>query len=65
MLINWREKIENQYALICKFCSRKVIDPDKRNANQVYTKSKCPHCSSTKDQIRSEPEPRRRLRVAC
>jgi DNA-directed RNA polymerase subunit RPC12/RpoP len=65
MVTTWRELIEQKYALICKGCSRKVIDPDKKNNQQVYTKNKCPHCNSTKDQIKKDPEPRKRLRVAC
>lgn len=65
MSTTWRESIEQEYALICKNCSRKVIDPDKRNANQVFTKDKCPHCSVSKDQVKKNNEPPRRLRVAC
>jgi len=44
---NWRVEFERQYVLICKHCSRKVIDPDK-NPNQIFSKNICPHCGLSK-----------------
>lgn len=48
--ITWRIKLEEEYVLICKNCHRKVFDPCKSNINQIFTKSKCPHCGFCKDQ---------------
>ena len=45
--IKWRTELEKKYALICKFCSRKVFDSDKKNEQQIFTKSKCPHCNTS------------------
>lgn len=47
--VNWRVQLEYKYALICKFCLRKVMDPDKGNINQIFTKSKCPNCCESKE----------------
>jgi len=58
--IDWRIQLELDYALICKFCSRKVIDPDKRNKNQIFTKNKCPHCGLSKNK-----ECKKKIRIAC
>lgn len=60
--INWRIQLETQYAVICKFCSRKVIDPDKNNSHQIFTKSKCPHCFTNKD---THKQLKTKFRVAC
>lgn len=45
----WRSKIERKYALICKFCSRKVIDSCKNNPNQIFTENECFHCGLSKE----------------
>lgn len=50
----WRIQIELDYALICKHCHRKVMDPDKSNPQQVFTKSRCPHCFKSKDQRKAD-----------
>ncbi len=39
----WRLQIEEDYAVLCRNCFRKVLDPNK-NAGQVFTKGTCPHC---------------------
>lgn len=62
--INWRIQLESQYAVICKFCSRKVMDPDKNNGNQIFTKSKCPHCFTSKDTYKQK-QPKNKFRIAC
>jgi hypothetical protein len=59
-LLAWRTNLEFEYVLICKFCSRKVIDPDK-TSQQIFTKSKCPHCNQSKDQQKVK----QKFRVAC
>lgn len=58
--IAWRTKLEYEYVLICKFCNRKVIDPDK-TSQQIFTKAKCPHCSKCKEQHKQK----QKFRVAC
>jgi hypothetical protein len=62
---SWREQIEEAYVLMCKFCHRKVMDPDKNNNQQIFTKAKCPHCSMSKDEGKKSTAERRKLRVAC
>lgn len=52
--LEWRLAVEQQLALICKYCLKKVIDPDKRTYKQVFTKSKCPHCYTSKDTAKAQ-----------
>ncbi len=59
-LTEWRTNLELEYVLICKFCSRKVIDPAK-TSQQIFTKAKCPHCNQSKDQHKVK----QKFRVAC
>ena len=35
--------IDYNYAVICRLCEKKVLDPDKVK-NQIYLKGKCPSC---------------------
>lgn len=56
--IEWRIQLEYEYALICKGCHRKVIDPDKNNGNQIFTRAKCPYCSFCKDHMKSKSHKR-------
>ncbi len=58
--LEWRTKLELEYVLMCKFCSRKVIDPDK-TSQQLFTKAKCPHCNQSKDQHKVKTK----YRVVC
>lgn len=41
--ITWRIDIEYTYVVLCKFCIRKIFDPDK-TPNQTFYKGKCPYC---------------------
>ena len=45
----WRLELEQNYALICKNCHRKVLDPCKNNTQQIFTKAKCPYCFFSKN----------------
>jgi predicted RNA-binding Zn-ribbon protein involved in translation (DUF1610 family) len=40
---NYQQKMEKAYALKCKQCEKKVLDPDKKN-NQEFIKYKCSAC---------------------
>jgi rRNA maturation endonuclease Nob1 len=35
--------IDYNYTLVCRLCTSKVIDPDKKK-NQVYLDGRCPSC---------------------
>lgn len=43
----WRIEMEKKYALICKPCGRKIMDPDKGTANQIFSKSVCTVCQES------------------
>lgn len=57
---NWRLQLELKYALICKNCHRKVLDPSKNNEQQIFTRARCPFCSFNKEHKKST-----RIRIAC
>lgn len=59
-ILEWRTNLELEYVLMCKFCNRKVIDPNK-TSQQIFTKAKCPHCNQSKDQQKFK----QKFRVAC
>jgi len=40
-----RQFIEFHYAVLCRFCNKKVLDPDKKK-NQTHLKGKCPSCGT-------------------
>lgn len=48
---DWRYELEFKYVLMCKVCHKKVIDPDKKNNQQIFTKSKCPNCLNKKKNV--------------
>lgn len=35
--------LEFHYGVVCSFCGKKVLDPDKKK-NQTHLKGKCPSC---------------------
>lgn len=48
----WRIQLETKYTLICKICSHKVLDPDKKSKNQVFTKAICAICYGSKTEFK-------------
>ena len=38
------QTINYNYALVCRICQSKVLDPDKKK-NQVYLDGRCPSCN--------------------
>ncbi len=62
--LDWRIKLEQDYALLCRNCHRKVLDPDKSNQSQIFTKAKCPYCFKSKDAKSDKKQKHQKIRIA-
>jgi len=45
---------EDKYTLICKDCSHKIIDHNKKNAQIYIREGECPKCNKIKKEIKND-----------
>ena len=64
-----RQFVDYHFALLCRACGAKVLDPDKKR-NQTHLKGKCPTCGKDsveekKQSKKKSKKERRAERLAC
>lgn len=56
MTLTYIDIVNHNYALLCRYCNKRVLDPDKK-PNQQYINTKCFECGK-------DPEEEKMLRKA-
>jgi len=57
--------LDYHYAVLCKCCGEKVMDPDKKKG-QIHLKGKCPTCNKdSKDEKKTKKERKKERQAAA
>lgn len=55
--------IDYHFAVLCRCCNKKVMDPDKKKG-QTHLKGKCPSCGKESKEVKKTKKERKKERQA-